>query len=197
MNTNRSPTLLPFLLLVTSAASLHPHLPLWLAFGCTDGSTRILHLGFEVGWTAMKQKVMVQFEGPGDCSHSMPFLILSHVKSSQEILPGKSDHFRVVKCPNPMAVAQVLFTNMVASFSTIESQALAVNQSGESDPQKMQDNYAKTKETTAPQHRFADLPVIFRFLKMGVPQIHPSHSTILVAHIVLLWGSHDLTPSIQ
>ena len=44
-----------------------------------------------------------------------------------------------------MAVAQVLFTNMVASFSTIESQALAVNQSGESGPQKMQDNYAKNK----------------------------------------------------
>jgi hypothetical protein len=49
---------------------------------------------------------------------------------------------------------------MVASFSTLESQALAANQSGQSGPPKCwQDNCAKKKETTTPQHRFADFLV--------------------------------------
>lgn len=138
---------------------------------------------------------MVQFEGPGDRSHSMPFQILSHVKSSQEILPGKSDHFRVVKCPNPMAVAQVLFTNMVASFSTIESQALAVNQSGESGPQKVQDNYAKNKRdnsTATPLCRpTSNIQVSQNGGTPTSPKSFDHFSSPLVVCLCLFWGSHD------
>ena len=107
--------------------------------------------------------------------HFMSLLVLKHVKSSQEILPGKSDHFRVVKCPNPMAVAQVLFTNMVASFSTLESQALAPNQSGQSGPPKCwQHNCAKKKETTNTATPLCRLPSL-----RSRPDVRP----LLAGHI--------------